>query len=75
MDNSRNNLTRYNKSAMDALKRAYEECPNSTAGSFIIIAFDALVQLENELETDNGLYRGSQACGDMYFHGNYGVAV
>jgi len=75
MENSRKNLTRYNTSAMDALKRAYEECPDSKAGSFIIIAFNALVQLENELEKDNGAYRRDQACGDTYLHDTYGVAA
>ena len=75
MDTSQDNLIQYNKSAMDALKRAYEECPNSTAGSFIIIAFNALIQLENELEKGKGLYGGKPICGDAYFQNSYGVAV
>lgn len=75
MNNFQRNLIQHNKSAMDALKRAYEECPNSTAGSFIIIAFNALIQLENELEKGNGLYRGEQVCGDTYFQNNYRAAA
>lgn len=75
MDNFQKNLIQHNKSAMDALKRAYEECPNSAAGSFIIIAFNALIQLENELEKGNGSYRGEQVGGDAFFQNNYRVAA
>ena len=75
MDNFRNNLSQYNASAMEALKRAYEECPNSTAGSYIIIAFNALIRLEDELEKGTRLYRGEQLCGDAYFRDGYGVAA
>ncbi|HEX9080387.1 MAG TPA: hypothetical protein VF795_12410 [Desulfuromonadaceae bacterium] len=50
MNTSVHDLSQCSSSAMEALKRAYAECPNSMAGSFIIIAFNALIRLERELE-------------------------
>jgi alcohol dehydrogenase class IV len=36
--------------AIEALKHAYEGCPNSSTGAKIIIAFKAIIQLQHELE-------------------------
>ena len=50
MDNSQNKLNQFTHAAMEAMKRAYEQHPNSKAGSYIMIAFNALIRLEQELE-------------------------
>lgn len=36
--------------AIEALKHAYEGCPNSSTGAKIIVAFKAVIQLQHELE-------------------------
>lgn len=74
MNSSKNNLSQCSNSAMEALKRAYEECPNSTAGSFIIIAFNALIRLENELEKGNTPHRRNHAV-VTHFQGDCGAAA
>ena len=53
MDVYQNNLNPFCDSVMDALKRAYEECPNSKTRSFILIAFNAIIRLETEIKKGN----------------------
>jgi hypothetical protein len=50
METTRNNLRQHSDSAFEALKRAYQECPNTTTGSLIISALNSLIHLENEIK-------------------------
>ena len=75
MNNSQNHLGQFTTSAMEALKRAYEECPNSTSGSFIIIASNAVIRLENELRKGNTLCRQNRSDDSNHFHNGYSAAA
>lgn len=73
MDSScRQDLSQFTHSAMEALRRAYEECPGGTTGSFIIIASNAIIRLEHELE--KGL-AGRPAAASGYGRDGYGAAA
>lgn len=75
MESSQNTISQCSNSALEALKRAYEECPNSTAGSFIIIAFNAIIRLENELEKDSSLHGHHHAGVRRHFQSDYRAAA
>lgn len=42
-------IKHYNETAINSLKRAYETCPCSTTGSYIMVAFNALLKMESEM--------------------------
>jgi hypothetical protein len=74
MEMPQDKIVQFTSSAMEALKRAYEECPNSTAGSFIIIAFNAMIRLENELDQGNTLL-GLNPVGSGNFQNDFKAAA
>jgi hypothetical protein len=75
MDTTQNNLSQFTDSAMNALRRAYEECPDSSTGSYIIIASNAIIRLENELKKSNALCGRNQADAGRHFHNQYCAAA
>ena len=75
MNSPQSNLTQFCNSAMNALKRAYEECPHGTAGSFIIIASNAIIRLEHELEKGTAPNRLNHPCGGTHFQSTYDAAA
>jgi hypothetical protein len=50
MKNSHTILSQLSDSAIEALKRAYQECPNTSTGSLIISALNSLIHMENEIK-------------------------
>ncbi|HEY4743847.1 MAG TPA: hypothetical protein VIH45_04255 [Desulfuromonadaceae bacterium] len=78
MERSQQCLSQFTTSAMEALKRAYEECPNSMAGSYIIIASNAIIRLESELERSaagTAPCRRSHADGGAHVRNEYDAAA
>ncbi len=75
MEISQTNLSPYCNSAIDALKRAYEECQDSKAGSFILIAFNAIISLESEIGKCSPLHNRNHICADTSFKSGNSVAA
>ncbi|RII28161.1 MAG: hypothetical protein CXR30_13195 [Geobacter sp.] len=68
-------LSPFCNSAVEALKRAYEECQDSKAGSFILIAFNAIISLENEIGKNSPMSNRSHICTDTPFKSGNGAAA
>jgi len=54
MSESSDSPQRLMNNAIEALKLAYDNCPGPAAGSSIITAFKAIIQLQNGLEKTYG---------------------
>ncbi|MDD2850878.1 MAG: hypothetical protein PHY09_03140 [Desulfuromonadaceae bacterium] len=50
--------------AISALKNAYDECSDKTAKESILIAFKAIIQLNQNLKESDGFNFNSETCGD-----------
>jgi len=75
MEISQTNLSPYCNTAIDALKRAFEECQDSKAGSFILIAFNAIIRLESEIDKISPPHNTSHICaGTPFKSGNSATA-
>lgn len=75
MEISQTNLSPFCNTAIDALKRAYEECQDSKAGSFILIAFNAIINLENEIDKSSPLHSPNHICADTSFKSGNSAAA